>query len=88
MFPSVHTPIDALRAPAFPRIFLAFLGLVFLAAPGDASRTGNRLGVSVGLLAAAALWTGLAHVLGDRSIAAPTVADAVPAELEGLRRAA
>ena len=50
-------------APPFPPALLAFLGLVFLVAPGDPSRVGSRVGLSLGLLLAALVWVAVLRVV-------------------------
>lgn len=53
----------AVLPPVFPPAFLAFLGAVFLVAPGDPAATESRVSVSLGLLLASLVWVSLLRVL-------------------------
>jgi hypothetical protein len=47
----------------FPPAFLAFLGALFLLAPGDASLTADRVSLGLGLVLAALVWVALLLVV-------------------------
>jgi hypothetical protein len=63
-------PADGLAGLAtFPPAFLAFLGALFLVAPGDASLTADRVSLGLGLVLAALVWVALLLVVA--LVAAP-----------------